>query len=964
MSSKLIQDILQVTDDPNNVPTNYTLIESENGPVTGFEASNIDSLLLTQLTENLTIKEPFTYLNECFQRCQRLKRINKGDQSLAQLFQETDRLVIGYGLVAFQIQDFAVNGSAKQYVVNIINSIDNYTDFLSQIIQRAIIEESIIDLLDNVFPTLVDYLIKDLPNFDLNDSQTYNNVLTLFELFLNFKPVAAVFTKVEGFLPTGDCKGNLYEKVTTLGPILTLSPLLFNVALKNYGELLERTKQQTTIIHESLQAEHRVVIDRLFFILDRIIRGSLESRTDMISYLAQIVNKNHLRRADHAEQNKLATNAFMTNITLLLIRFSQPFLDVSYSKIDKIDVNYFNNISVFIDLSNETRLNSDFKEADEFYDKNKSSKDSRPNFISDCFFLTLAYLHYGIGGTLLYDEKLGPQIKRIKSELEKVKGFAQSNSFMTNFVNVQLKQLEKSLKYTTSIRDAMKGFFAHRSIQLEVFDFVCGASTFLMRVIDPKHEFPFKPISLPLIPDQVGVENVDNADYLRAHAPVPFKYYPEFVVEGPLNYALYISHYGGSPLFRNPRLHSFVEFGTTILRCPELVSNPHLKGKLVQLLSVGALPLTDNSPGFMVHIFEENELVSKHLLYALLDFYVIVEKTGSSSQFYDKFNSRYSISIILEALYTDSSVYKRQLIWQSQNNPDFFIRFVARMLNDLTFLLDEGLSSLSDVHNLNNELRERAAAAPLPSTDANEPDTAELQSRLSAAQRQAKSSCGLAAKSVELFQNFTKDIPGAFATPELVDRLATMLNYNLQSLVGPKCGELKVDNPAQYSFNPKELLKALCTVYINLSVQDEFLSAVARDTRSFNVDLFKKATIILGMKTGLVTGEFCDQLVQFAQKAQEKKDEVAEEDLEYGDAPDEFLDPLMFTLMKDPVTLPASKVNIDRSTIKAHLLSDSTDPFNRMPLKLDDVIPNPELKEKIIAFKQQKKLERQQEQAQ
>ena len=77
-----------------------------------------------------------------------------------------------------------------------------------------------------------------------------------------------------------------------------------------------------------------------------------------------------------------------------------------------------------------------------------------------------------------------------------------------------------------------------------------------------------------------------------------------------------------------------------------------------------------------------------------------------------------------------------------------------------------------------------------------------------------------------------------------------------------------------------------------------------------------------------------------------------------NDAPDEFMDPLMYTIMNDPVILPTSKVTIDRSTIKAHLLSDSTDPFNRSPLKLEDVIPNEELKRRIAEFKKSKRLNR------
>ena len=43
--------------------------------------------------------------------------------------------------------------------------------------------------------------------------------------------------------------------------------------------------------------------------------------------------------------------------------------------------------------------------------------------------------------------------------------------------------------------------------------------------------------------------------------------------------------------------------------------------------------------------------------------------------------------------------------------------------------------------------------------------------------------------------------------------------------------------------------------------------------------------------------------------------------------------------MEDPVILPSSKVTIDLSTIRSHLLSDPNDPFNRAPLKIEDVTP-------------------------
>ena len=49
-------------------------------------------------------------------------------------------------------------------------------------------------------------------------------------------------------------------------------------------------------------------------------------------------------------------------------------------------------------------------------------------------------------------------------------------------------------------------------------------------------------------------------------------------------------------------------------------------------------------------------------------------------------------------------------------------------------------------------------------------------------------------------------------------------------------------------------------------------------------------------------------------------------------------DPLMDTLMKDPVILPSGTV-MERSIISRHLLNSQTDPFNRQPLTEDELVP-------------------------
>ena len=52
-----------------------------------------------------------------------------------------------------------------------------------------------------------------------------------------------------------------------------------------------------------------------------------------------------------------------------------------------------------------------------------------------------------------------------------------------------------------------------------------------------------------------------------------------------------------------------------------------------------------------------------------------------------------------------------------------------------------------------------------------------------------------------------------------------------------------------------------------------------------------------------------------------------------------FTDPLMMTLMRDPVILPTSGKIMDRAVIMRHLLNSDTDPFNRQPLTTDMLKP-------------------------
>lgn len=183
----------------------------------------------------------------------------------------------------------------------------------------------------------------------------------------------------------------------------------------------------------------------------------------------------------------------------------------------------------------------------------------------------------------------------------------------------------------------------------------------------------------------------------------------------------------------------------------------------------------------------------------------------------------------------------------------------------------------------------------------------------------------------------TSEVIEPFLVNEIVDRLAAMLDYNLVQLVGPKCTELKVKNPEKYHFQPRKLLSEIIDVYLHLN-SDTFVEAVARDGRSYKKEYFSRAASIL-QKHGLKSLDDIHALERFVTRVELAVQTGIEEEEEMGEAPEEFLDPIFFSLMEDPVLLPTSSVIVDRSTIRAHLLGDTRDPFNRMPLSMDMVQP-------------------------
>ncbi|KAK9722707.1 Ubiquitin conjugation factor E4 [Basidiobolus ranarum] len=759
----------------------------------------------------------------------------------------------------------------------------------------------------------------------------FRTPLRTLSILTSIKPLAALIPKMPNWNP-GNLPSKTLELVTLLGPFFKLSvfpeddPSIADLYFSNPSTKTHADIQSSMI---SLRGTLQNLHSTLFNIMNSIVRASPESRQSLLEYYAEVIRKNEKRAQMQVDRKTVSSDGYMTNLTATLLKFCDPFLDAQCSKIDRVDPDYFRK-SKLINIAETTKINATQEESDSYY-KEAIADAKAPNFISDIFFLTVDFHHYGLLRSFAYYNNFIRDFSEMRKQYERMKEDAPRwantptaalNEEILKRCKAQLeKQMTQKLCLDTQLLDSQ--------LLLDSMRFYNFVMNWLIRLVDPKQQHPWTRVSLPL-PTEISER---------------FAMLPEYIIEDIAEFFLFVARYNPNLFSQTSSCDDLINFIVTFIGNSKYIKNPYLKAKLVEILFFFTLPFPGEPSGGLAAYFDTNTLALEHLMPALMKFYVEVEQTGLHSQFYDKFNIRYNISQVLKAAWKNQ-IHKERLAQESGS--EMFVRFINLLINDTTYLLDEGLSKLSEIHTIQKEMADTVAWNQRPNQERTERETLLQQD-----ERQAQSCIALGNETVNMLCYLTESIVDPFMTPEIVDRLAAMLNYNLNSMVGPKCTELKVRDPEKYQFKPRRLLSDIVSIYLHLN-RAQFVQAIARDTRSYQKELFVKAAGIMS-RFGLKLPDEIMALRNLINEVETKIASELDEEEELGEVPDEFLDPLMYSVMEDPVILPTSNITVDRSTIKSHLLSDSIDPFNRKPLTIDMVIPNTELKERILAFKQQKR---------
>lgn len=163
-----------------------------------------------------------------------------------------------------------------------------------------------------------------------------------------------------------------------------------------------------------------------------------------------------------------------------------------------------------------------------------------------------------------------------------------------------------------------------------------------------------------------------------------------------------------------------------------------------------------------------------------------------------------------------------------------------------------------------------------------------------------------------------------------------------------------MDNPEQYEFRPKEMLRDLCAIFALFASSDQFQMECARS--GCNPKLLRSA-VKTCQKLNLLTGESMTAFETLPELVERAAVAAEEDEALLADAPGEFMDALLATYMSDPIILPSGHY-VDRTTITQHLLNNPTDPFSRKEMTVEDIKPATELKERMTKWLEEKRAAR------
>jgi len=593
-------------------------------------------------------EDPLDYLLSCWKRVGRTMRnmkLGDGENPRYETMKEVRRLCMSYCCFAVSMPEmFDASPKADNPLVkHLLAGSDSETGIDPEFLLEASGRFDDDDTIKETLVAAVEQLSRQLSKLDMNDD--YKPYVTAMRTVVRYPKIVAAISESPNFVPEGMTAQNI-EVQSTLGPFFRISPVQANVAANYFSAPRTRDRGFIANAQKALRMTLQTHQAELFDIANAIIKCGKKSREKMLDWFALTVNANHMRRAMRPDPKVLSTDGFMINVTAILDQLCDPFMDATFSKVDRIDVDYLRR-SPRINIKDETKINADEKTSDEFY---SHTKDGSNNFISEIFFLTVAAHHYGTEAANSQLENKKRELKYLEKDLQAMEAererFLNQPNYLRMF-DIRTQKFKDMVDNAHSIIHATQGVLLDELVQARSMQFMRYVIVWLLRIASGKN-LPKEQLTLPF-PDQ-------PTDV--------FKCLPQYIVDDIAENFKFITR--NMPwIVTSTQCEEIVHFCIAFLRSPEYVKSPYCKSSLVSILCYGVFPQNNSPKGILGDLLNGSPFCHKHLLHALMQFYIECENTGAHNAFYDKFNIRYEIDVVIKCIWPNT-IYREILAQEAR----------------------------------------------------------------------------------------------------------------------------------------------------------------------------------------------------------------------------------------------------------------------------------------------------------
>lgn len=815
-------------------------------------------------------------------------------------------------------------------------------------------EEEIASVLRGIFDPIFGEAARALRSASLISMERW--IMPLLEVFSSDKSNPRLAHLLLDYTsPPDGAEGNKYSE-SLLGQLLSLSimPRNHNGPYEFFENPLTTNRSAYDNLSSSLWNYTKLHLEAMHGFVKSFLLIGGDVRSKILSWIGNCLHANVPRGQiwnTHQMQNVFgnlttAPDSFSVNLAGVLLRLCQPLLkpqlkvlivDPTYCAVREPD-KAAKGVHMR-DTEKETCL-LPVDEAEARLDADKY------NFVTECFFMTHKAIDLGFRVCIEKFFRMNRELHRLQSAYQDTLGGGGSGADVANNIMQMLSsQTQQFLCLQNLLREPATDQLLLQFYEASAIWLAQLASREATRFDGGDKAKGFAPQSVEEVrlPLGNGISKV-------------LKCIPEYIMENIVGYLQFSRHFDSQPLRVDVEAQNNIfTMILVFMGSSERIRNPHLRARLAEGLE-SLLPKESESGGFCFSAaLFTNHVHRLEIIPNLLRVFVSIEMTGQSVQFEQKFNYRRPMYAIMDYLWKidEQKACFRELEREAIRNieaedPPIFLRFINLLINDAIFLLDESLSNLQQIRQL-QAAQDNGEWAELPANERQQ-NVANMRHL----GMLARFDNILGRDTINILQLLTSETREIFCHSSMVDRVAAMLNYFLLNLTGPKKGNFKVKDKREFEFDPANTVLEICRIYVNLQECDAFCLAVSQDGRSYSPKLFEYAEQVL---TRIGGGQLIGEIQELSTRVQrlEAQQKIDEEAL--VDPPDEFLDPIMSSLMVDPVILPSSKTVVDRSTIARHLLSDQSDPFNRSPLTMDQVRRDTALKARIDEWIRERRVE-------